>query len=84
MSDSDQKWTWKDLGVSTLVEERKEYEGRPIMMREPPREVVERTIEACLAETKKREEEKHKERMENSFYYRVCHNVIDYVRNLLR
>ena len=43
-----QKWTWESLGVANLVEEHREYEGRPIILHSPPPDVVKRTIEATI------------------------------------
>ncbi len=42
------KWTWESLGVANLVEEHREYEGRPIILHSPHPDVVKRTIEATI------------------------------------
>lgn len=82
MNDSDKKpkWTWENVGLASLVEE---HEKSPSFKPEnPPPELVESTIESCMAEGKRREEVRHQERMGQSFLYRTYHNVANYLKRV--
>ena len=80
MNNSDRKRTWEDLGIPRPVVEEHENMNYDVL-RDPSPELVERTIEACLAEGKRRQEREHNQKMESNPWYRLYLTGVEYVQS---